>query len=75
MKQEEQDPNKDQVISAIGQIGPWQLKYISMLAASTIFSAVPSLIIKFMAAPNDFVCADVFQDDLGSPIGMAKQVS
>ena len=32
-------------------------RYVSILAAVTLFSAVPSLVIKFMAAPSDHWCA------------------
>ena len=46
----------DQVIKAIGNWGRWQVKHISILASITLFSAVPSLIIKFMNAPSDFWC-------------------
>ncbi len=66
---EEEEEEKDQVIAAIGEFGPWQRRYILLLAFTTLFSAVPSLIIKFMAAPTDFWCAGSGQETLwGSPL-------
>ena len=50
-----------QIIDSIGEWGPWQLRHVCTLGAMTLFSAVPSLIIKFMAAPTEFVCADPFK--------------
>ncbi len=75
MKQDPNNEDSDQVISAIGDFGPWQLKFVSLLAFTTLFSAVPSLIIKFMNAPNQFVCADPFQEQLAPPLVVAEQVS
>lgn len=59
-----QDFDDDQVIRAIGKWGPWQRYHISVIASITLFSAAPSLIIKFFNGPADYWCTppDSLQD-------------
>ena len=76
----EEEEEEDQIIDAIGIWGPWQRNHILVLSTVTLFSTVPSLIIKFMAAPTDYWCSipeeltmddsPLAFEDFGSPIAI-----
>ena len=46
----------DQVIDAIGEIGPWQWRWFLLSGLVTLPTAFPALVTTFLAAPTDFWC-------------------
>lgn len=66
------EATKCQVLEAIGSWGPWQRKYICILGAVTLLSAVPTLITRFMAADTEFWC-EMPPGELSSPLWAALE--
>eukprot|EP00095_Tigriopus_kingsejongensis_P003369 maker-scaffold153_size302544-snap-gene-0.10 protein:Tk03369 transcript:maker-scaffold153_size302544-snap-gene-0.10-mRNA-1 annotation:"organic cation" len=60
---EDREDPEDQIINAIGEIGPWQWKWFGLLSLVTLPTSFPSLSITFLSASTDFWCAqpDSFQ--------------